>query len=60
MSVFTVRTVLLTGFRDVHVETEAAGSSEEDLVCQSAGRSEVRQELETEADHKVPDISGHL
>lgn len=42
LSAFTVRrTVLLTGFRDVHVEFEAAGSSTEDLICQSAGRPEV-------------------
>lgn len=61
LSAFTVRrTVCLPGFRDVHVEIEAAGGSGEDLVCQSAGRSEVGQELVTEADHKVPDVSGHL
>lgn len=33
---------------------------EEDSVGYGAGRAEVGQELETEADHKVPDVSGHL
>lgn len=34
--------------------------SEEDSVGQGAGCTEVREKLETEADNKVPDISGHL
>lgn len=34
--------------------------SEEDLFSQSAGCAEIGEELETEADHKVPDVSGHL
>ena len=29
-------------------------------VSHGARRSEVREELEAEADHKVPDVSGHL
>lgn len=32
----------------------------EDSVGQGAGGAEVGQELEAEADHKVPDVSGHL
>lgn len=32
----------------------------EDSVGYGAGRPEVREELEPEADHKVPDVSGHL
>lgn len=61
LCLFTVRrTVCLTGLRDVHVVIEAAGCRGEDLVCQSAGCPEVGQELETEADHKVPYVSGHL
>lgn len=33
---------------------------EEDSVGQGAGGAEVGEELETEADHKVPDVAGHL
>lgn len=33
---------------------------EEVSVGDGAGCAEVREELETEADHKVPDVSGHL
>lgn len=61
MSAFTVRkAVCLTGFRDVYLEIGAAKGRGEDLVCQSAGCPEVGQELETEADYKVPDVSSHL
>lgn len=36
------------------------GRGEEESVGYGAGCAEVGEELETEADHKVPDVSGHL
>lgn len=33
---------------------------DEDSVSHGAGGSEIRQELEAQADHEVPDVSGHL
>ena len=37
-----------------------AWSGEQDSVGYGAGCAEVGEELETKADHKVPDVSGHL
>lgn len=42
------------------VYTGFQGGREEDSDGQGAGRTEVGEKLKTEADHKVPDVSGHL
>lgn len=43
-----------------YVLPSLAWGGEKDSVGYGAGCAEVGEELETEADHKVPDVSGHL